>query len=122
MAFGGGVVAWLGLAGGLAAAADHHDATAPVIEMMTTNVQGKNVYLPSTIVAVEGRPYTLSIFNTTEIPHGFSITGAGVEIVLQPNQETKVELPPLESGVYRIHCQLHPAHRSGQLLVVEADD
>jgi hypothetical protein len=34
--------------------------------------------------------------------------------------EQTVEVPALRAGIYRIECQLHPPHRSAQLLVVEA--
>jgi len=100
------------------ATADHH-GEAP-IEMISTNVQGKNVYIPSTIVMTAGKPHTVTVFNTTDTPHGFSIAGAGVETILPPKEEHVVEVPSLRAGIYRIDCQLHPPHRSAQLLVVEA--
>jgi heme/copper-type cytochrome/quinol oxidase subunit 2 len=100
--------------------AGHHDAD--VIEVVSTNVQGKNVYIPSTIVVEEGRPHTLSIFNTTDVPHGFAITSLGVEVVLKPGEETRVELPTIEhEGIHEIHCQLHPAHRTARLVVIDMD-
>lgn len=101
-----------------AASADHHGE--PPIQMVSSNVQGKNIYIPGTIVMKAGKPRTLQIFNTTDTPHGFSIEGAGVETVLPPKVEHEVEVPALRKGVYRIFCQLHPPHRSAQLLVVDA--
>ena len=100
------------------AAADHHGD--PPIEMVSTNVQGKNVYIPGMIVMTAGKPHTITVFNTTDTPHGFTIEGTGVEAVLPPKVEHKVEVPSLRPGIYRIDCQLHPPHRSAQLLVVEA--
>ncbi len=99
------------------AAADHHGE--PPIEMISTNVQGKNVYLPGTIVMTAGKPHTISVFNTTDTPHGFSIAGAGIETILPPKVEQTVEVPALRVGIYWIECQLHPPHRNAQLLVVE---
>ena len=90
-----------------------------VIQVISTNVQGKNVYIPSTIVVTAGKPITLSVFNTTDTPHGFAIAGIGVEAVLPSKVEHEVKLPALEGGhVYRIHCQLHPPHRSATLVVL----
>lgn len=109
------------------ASAEHHeDAKAghgpEVIEVVSTNVQGKNVYIPSTIVVAEHMPHTLSIFNTTDMRHGFAIADLGIEVVLEPGVETKVALPALDGEkIYRIHCQLHPAHRSAQLVVLDTD-
>jgi nitrosocyanin len=93
-----------------------------VIQVVSTNVQGKNVYIPSTIVVEEGRPATLSVFNTTDIPHGFAISSLGIEAVLKPGEETVVQLPAIEhEGIYKIHCQLHPPHRTAQLVVIDTD-
>ncbi|MBW2267638.1 MAG: cupredoxin domain-containing protein [Deltaproteobacteria bacterium] len=110
------------LAGAFPVLAEHHEGVAAgpaVIQVVSTNVQGKNVYIPSTIVVEAGKPAALSVFNTTETPHGFSITGAGIEEVLIPGQEHPIELPALEPGSYPIYCQLHPAHRGGRLVVID---
>jgi heme/copper-type cytochrome/quinol oxidase subunit 2 len=119
--------ATLVLAGALAFSAapgraEHHENAGDTIEVVSTNVQGKNVFIPSSIVVAEGQPHTLSIFNTTDVPHGFAIAGIGVEVVLPPQEETRVELPALEGEkIHRIHCQLHAPHRSAQLVVLDAD-
>ena len=89
------------------------------IQVVSTNVQGKNVYIPSTIVVTAGTPYTLSVFNTTDIPHGFSIVGAGVQEILPSKKEHAIALPALEGGrIYVVRCHLHPAHRTGTLVVL----
>jgi len=92
-----------------------------VVQVVSTNVQGKNVYIPSTIVVVAGKPHTLSFFNTTEVPHGFRVDGLDIETVLPAQEEHEFALPALEGGkVYHVHCQLHPAHRTGTLVVLPA--
>jgi len=102
--------------------ASHAGADPSLIEVVSTNVQGKNVFIPSTIVVAEGKPHTLTIFNTTDTPHGFKVDGLGIEFILNPGVETRVELPALEEGkIYRVHCQLHPPHRSAQLVVLDTD-
>ncbi len=107
---------------------DHADSTGALpgyqsdvseIQVISTVVGGKNVFLPSTIVVTAGRPQTLSVFNTTDKPHGFAIQGLSIETVLHPGEETRVELPVLEgSEIYSIGCQLHPPHRTATLVVV----
>ncbi len=90
-------------------------------QMVTTKVGGKNVYIPSTIVVTAGATHTLSIYNTTDGPHGFQIDGLGVEVVLHPGQETEVVLKNLRGGnVYEIGCQLHPPHRTATLVVLKS--
>jgi heme/copper-type cytochrome/quinol oxidase subunit 2 len=84
-------------------------------------VGGKNIFIPSTIVVSAGKPQALSIFNTADKPHGFTIRGLSIEIVLMPGEETRVELPVLKgSEIYTIGCHLHPPHRTATLVVVPA--
>ncbi len=89
------------------------------IQMISAVVGGKNIFIPSTIVVTAGAAQILSVFNTTDKPHGFAIKGLSIETVLYPGQETRVELPdPTPSEIYTIGCQLHPPHRTATLVVV----
>jgi heme/copper-type cytochrome/quinol oxidase subunit 2 len=97
----------------------HSDSS--TVQMVSAFV-GANVYIPSTVVVVSGHPYTLSVFNATDQPHGFAIAGLGIEAVLEPKKETAIQLPALKAGaIYRIHCQLHAAHRSATLVVLPGE-
>ena len=103
----------------------HHPAgyssDVSTVQIVSAQVGGKNVFIPSTIVVTDEGPRSLSIFNTTDMPHGFAIAALGVETVLPPGEESVVNLPPLHAGqVLRIHCQLHPAHRAATLVVLPA--
>ncbi len=89
------------------------------IQVVSALVGGKNVFIPSTIVVTSGARQTLSLFNTTDTPHGFRIAGLEIEAVLPSKQEYRVELPALEGGrVYQINCHLHPPHRTAVLVVL----
>jgi heme/copper-type cytochrome/quinol oxidase subunit 2 len=91
------------------------------VQVISAVVGGKNIFIPSTIVVVAGKPQTLSVFNTADKPHGFAIRGLSIEAVLMPGEETKIELPALQgSEIYTIGCQLHPPHRTATLVVVPA--
>ena len=91
-------------------------------QMISTNIGGKNVYVPSTIVVTQGTPQKLSIYNTTDVPHGFRIDTLDLEMILPPKEELIFALPPLDAGtVLRIHCHLHPAHRMATLVVLPGD-
>lgn len=115
-------IAVLGIAlPGGAAGASHHESKGRVIQVVTTVVGGKNVFIPSTIVVAQGVPNTLSIFNTADKPHGFRIPALGIEAVLPSREEFEVKLPALEGGeIHEIHCHLHPAHRGATLVVLPA--
>jgi len=89
------------------------------IQVVSTNVGGKNVYIPDTMVVTAGKGQTLSVFNTTDMPHGFAIAGLGIQEILPPGTEHPIALPELEGGnLYHVHCHLHPAHRTGTLMVL----
>jgi hypothetical protein len=99
----------------------HHGFTSDVstVQVVSALVGGKNLFIPGTIVITDGGPRTLSVFNTTDMPHGFKIEGLGIETVLPPGEEKVIELPKLEAGqVLHIGCQLHPAHRGATLVVL----
>ena len=68
------------------------------IQIVTAEVGGKNVFIPSTIVVTSGQPVTLSIFNATGVPHGFAIPALQVSAVLPAQAEHEVALPALEPG------------------------
>jgi len=117
------------LSAGCAAKMEMHEAhhatgyssDVSTVQMVSALVGGKNVYIPSTVVVTDGGPRSLSIFNTTEMPHGFAIAALGIEKVITPGEEVVVELPPLEGGqVLRIHCHMHPAHRTATLVVLHS--
>ena len=93
-----------------------------ITQIVSTNVGGKNVYIPSTVVVTSGSPQKLSVYNTTDTPHGFRIDALDLEVILPPQEELIFELPPLEAGsVFRIRCHLHPAHRTATLVVLPGD-
>lgn len=89
------------------------------IQVVSTVIAGKNVFIPGTIVVTSGGAQSLSIFNTTGKAHGFTIPDLDIELILMPGVETLVPLPSLEGGrVHRIQCHLHPAHRNATLVVL----
>lgn len=92
----------------------------PQTQVVSTLVGGKNVFIPSTIVIPSGKEHTLSIYNTTEQPHGFAIHGLGIEAVLMPGEENEVVVPAVEKGhqIFHISCHLHTPHRTATLVVV----
>ncbi len=103
--------------------ARHHGFTSDTgtIQVVTTELGGKNVFIPSTIVVTSDHPVTLSIFNTTKVPHGFHIPALGISEVLPAQAEHEIALPPLDGHqVLGIACHLHTAHRTATLVVLPA--
>jgi Cupredoxin-like domain len=101
----------------------HHGFTSDTstIQVVTTELGGKNVFIPSTIVVTSGHPVKLSIFNTTDVPHGFAIPALNVAVVLPAKAEQEIELPALEGHqILQIKCHLHEKHRTATLVVLPA--
>ena len=130
---GGAIALALGALLAAAAACTHHEhhhaghhgftSDTGTIQIVTTQIGGKNVFIPSTIVVTSGHPVKLSIFNTTEIPHGFHIAKLGISEVLPAQAEHEIELPALEGHqVLSINCHLHPAHRTATLVVLPSSE
>ena len=89
------------------------------VQLLSTVVGDRDVFLPSTIVVTAGVPQTLSILNTTDRPHGFEILGLRLRTVVPMGKEFPIELPALKGGeVYRISCYMHTLHRGATLVVV----
>ena len=89
------------------------------VEVVSTLIGGKNVFLPGTIVLTEGEGRALSFFNTTDTPHGMTIPALGIREILPAGEEYLVKLPPLKGGnVYAVECHLHPPHRGAALVVL----
>jgi hypothetical protein len=102
----------------------HHGFSSDVatVQMVSALVGGKNLFIPSTVVVTDGGPRSLSLYNATEMPHGFKIEGLGIETVLPPGEEVVINLPALQGGqVLRITCHLHPPHRGATLVVLPSE-
>jgi hypothetical protein len=91
------------------------------VQIISAEVGGKTDFIPSTIAVKSGAPVTLSIFNTTEKPHGFSIPALGISEVLPVGEEHLIELPAMDGHqLLQINCQLHTTHRTATLIVLPA--
>jgi hypothetical protein len=92
-----------------------------VVQVLNTQIGTRITFVPATIVVTAGTGRKLSIFNDTQIEHGFRIPGLALELVLPKGQETVVELPPLTGPqIYGIECHLHVPHRHATLVVLPA--
>ena len=124
MLLGGSVGCSLSVSGGSTAAGDARpgflDERGP-IQVISAKIGAKNVFIPSTIVVSEGSGRVLSLFNTTDTPHGFRIPALGIAEILPPGEEYPIALPELRGAqVYEVNCHLHPPHRGASLVVLPA--
>lgn len=81
------------------------------------SVDDKPGFAPETLRVHEGRKVELSLGNTTDKTHGFSIDGYDVALTVEPGKAEKLEFEADKGGEFRIFCQLHPAHQAAKLVV-----
>ena len=92
-----------------------------VVQVLNLKLGTRVTFVPATIVVTAGSGRKLSIFNDTDMPHGFRIPGLALEVLLPAGEETLVELPPLSGPqIYGIECHLHVPHRHASLVVLSA--
>jgi nitrosocyanin len=75
-------------------------------------VNGKPGFTPQVIEVHKGDKVDLTVGNTTDKTHGFSIEGYGVKATtVEPGKPTHVKFTANKTGTYKVFCQLHPAHQ-----------
>jgi nitrosocyanin len=98
-------------------AGNEHSFTVVNIEYETTKV-----WVPSTLVVQKGDKVKVKLINNVPSDpnqHGFTIPAFKVEAVVTRGEPQTVEFVADKAGIFRIGCQLHPAHIGGQLVVLE---
>lgn len=82
-----------------------------------TSVRGRAGFAPDPVTVDKGDKITLTVGNTTDRTHGFRIEGYGVARTVDPGKPIRVVFRADKPGVYKIDCQLHPAHGIASLIV-----
>jgi plastocyanin len=59
----------------------------------------------------------LTVGNTTDKTHGFSIEGYGIKQTVDPGKTIHVKFRLGSAGTFKIFCQLHPTHQTATLVV-----
>jgi nitrosocyanin len=80
-------------------------------------VDGKPGFAPDELRVHKDRKVEISLANTTDKTHGFSIDGYAVASTVDPGKAVKLDFEAGKSGEFRIFCQLHPAHQAAKLIV-----
>jgi plastocyanin len=74
------------------------------------------VFSPTELTVKQGD--TITVKNVSSMPHTFTITGKGIDVVDQPGQTTDVtiDLPP---GTYEFICRFHVSSGMKGTLIVQ---
>jgi nitrosocyanin len=81
--------------------------------------QDVKIWEPSSIFAKKGDTVTLQLINRHADEHGFEIAAFGVKAVVPGDKTSTVTFTADKAGIFPIKCHLHPAHVTGQLLVLD---
>jgi nitrosocyanin len=103
-------LAVLGAVGVMAIAGCGNDTVTRRINAAAVN--GKPGFAPEVIEVHRGDKVNLTVGNTTDKTHGFSIDGYGLKAkTVEPGKPIHVKFTAKKTGTYKVFCQLHPAHQ-----------
>lgn len=81
-------------------------------------VAGGNGFSPERFEAQVGDAVEIAVKNTApDKQHGFSIDEFKVGEVIDQGQTKTVKFTASKAGTYRVYCQLHPTHKTAELVV-----
>jgi nitrosocyanin len=103
--------------GGAAVAASAGEVSLRIVNVVSP--QDVKIWEPTTIVAKKGDTVVLQLVNRHADEHGFEIAAFNVKEVVPGEKTATVKFVADKAGIFPIKCQLHPAHVTGQLLVLE---
>jgi nitrosocyanin len=103
-------------------------AAAPAMEepgtrsftMVSVEVDGAKIWLPSVIAVEQGDKVKLTLKNLVpgaENQHGFTIPAYNIAEVVTRGVPKTITFVADKAGVFQFFCQLHPAHIGGSLIV-----
>lgn len=97
-------------------------AEAGSVELTIVNIetpQGVKIWVPESVYAKKGDTVTLKLINKLDLEHGYEIAAFGIKEVVDGNATKTVSFKADKEGIFPIKCHLHPAHVSGQLVVLK---
>jgi len=80
-------------------------------------VEGGPGFLPLTVTVDKRNRVEMTVGNSTDAVHGFSIEGYGIQEEVQPGAALELDFIATNAGTYKIYCQLHEAHKTSTLIV-----
>ena len=81
-------------------------------------VQGGTGWKPSTSIKVKkGDKVVVRVSNLTARTHGFAIDAFGVKQTVDAGKKIEAKFTPTANGTYLVYCQLHPTHKTTELIV-----
>jgi nitrosocyanin len=93
------------------------------IRAAAVELNGTKFWMPSTIVVKKGEDVVIQAKSLVPGPPGASVHGFAIEdfnvaeVVDEKGKEIRFKAS--KAGIFPIHCQMHPGHIGGQLVVLK---
>jgi nitrosocyanin len=97
------------------------EAKAFSFTVVNVEYEGTKIWVPSTLVVPKGAKVTIKLINNVPSDpnqHGFAIPAYNIAEVVTRGEPKTFEFTADKAGVFPTHCQLHPAHVGGELVVL----
>ncbi len=65
----------------------------------------------------KGDKVVIRVGNLTSRTHGFAIDAFGVKQTVDAGKKIEAKFTPTAKGTYLVYCQLHPTHKTTELIV-----
>ena len=65
----------------------------------------------------KGDKVVVRVSNLTARTHGFAIDAFGVKQTVDTGKKIQAKFTPTATGTYLVYCQLHPTHKTTELIV-----
>ena len=65
----------------------------------------------------KGDKVVIRVGNLTARTHGFAIDAFGVKQTVDAGKKIEAKFTPTATGTYLVYCQLHPTHKTTELIV-----
>jgi heme/copper-type cytochrome/quinol oxidase subunit 2 len=85
---------------------------------LTNQVVGGGTAITGGPIRVKkGDKVVVRVGNLTNRTHGFAIDAFSVKQTVDPGKKIEAKFTPTAKGTYLVYCQLHPTHKTTELIV-----
>lgn len=91
-------------------------------EFTVVNIEykGSKVWVPGTLIVRKGERVRIKLVNNAPSGvHGYAIDEFKVMAHVAEGTPQEVEFTADKEGLFRVYCDMHPAHIGGQILVLK---
>ena len=93
-------------------------ADSPKMFELVAKVEGNaKIWSPASLTVPQGQTVKLTLKNTTDAEHGFSIDELKIKELIPAGGSKEITMIADSNGPLRYYCHLHKAHVGGQMMI-----